>query len=123
MQFDIMYFEALKANQDLGRKSYHSLRVACCQKDFSKSMKSPDTCRPSEKPDILPDIITTKTHSVYRLNTHERDQKEHRDPWKCRYDHFALLMGYNITSAEAHCVNAVAQTCHHQQIVCTATRV
>lgn len=111
--YDIMHFEAL------GPEAEHlKEEVAAAQqrrelpKDY-RYVITPQSVQEflGENPGIgLPDIITTKTHSILP-ETYLRGAKKSIVTRSAGYDHFEHLVDKaNITSLREYCVNAVAQT-------------
>lgn len=113
MKYDVMHFEALgneyvhleeetkKAQNDgLLPKEYSCCITPLNLQEYLK--ENPDT--------VLPDIITTKTHSVIPQKYLEGNKKSIITR-SAGYDHFEHLSSIaNVTSLREYCVNAVAQT-------------
>ena len=112
-QYDIIHFEAL------GPEAMHlqeEIKKAIERKEIpdqhaylitSKNVQEYLRDNPAE---ILPDIITTKTHSVLPDQYIDGARKSIITR-SAGYDHFEHLVGkLNIASLREYCVNAVAQT-------------
>lgn len=112
-KYDIIHFEALgpeaqyleeeikraQQNNELPAEYQYIITPDNVQ-DFLKN--NPTT--------ILPDIVTTKTHSVFP-NSYLEGNKKSIVTRSAGYDHFEhLATKANITSLREYCVNAVAQT-------------
>jgi D-lactate dehydrogenase len=111
--YDIIHFEALgpeaqhlreetlkaQHNKQLP-EGFTSLIIPSNVQDFLR--ENPET--------VLPDIVTTKTHSILP-DAYFTDNKKSVVTRSAGYDHFEdLAEKANITSLREYCVNAVAQT-------------
>ena len=111
--YDVIQFEAL------GEESNHleeEIMKAQKENKLPKDLKyliTPDNLQDflKKNPDVtLPDIITTKTHSVLPED-YLKGTKKSIITRSAGYDHFENLASVaNITSLREYCVNAVAQT-------------
>jgi D-lactate dehydrogenase len=111
--YDIMHFEALGAEAEhLEEATKEAQAKGLLPKDL-KYVITPDDLQTYLKahPDtVLPDIITTKTHSVLPPE-YLKGTKKSIITRSAGYDHFESLADVaNITSLRNYCVNAVAQT-------------
>lgn len=111
--YDVMHFEALGAESEhLDEETKNAQREGKLPKDL-KYFITPDNLQDYLKKNpetVLPDIITTKTHSVLPAD-YLTGKKKSIITRSAGYDHFEQLSGTaNITSLREYCVNAVAQT-------------
>ena len=111
--YDIIHFEALGKEADhleeetkkaqaegLLPKEYNYVITPLNLQEYME--QNPDT--------VLPDIITTKTHSKLP-DTYLQGNKKSVITRSAGYDHFEHLIDVaNVTSLREYCVNAVAQT-------------
>ena len=113
MQFDIMHFEALGSeSQHLEEATKEAQAKGLLPNDLKYEITPDDLQTYLKKhPDtVLPDIITTKTHSVLPPE-YLKGKKKSIVSRSAGYDHFENLADVaNITSLRNYCVNAVAQT-------------
>jgi D-lactate dehydrogenase len=112
-QYDIIHFEALGAEaKHLEEETKQAQEQGLLPKDL-QSLILPDTLQDflKKNPDVtLPDIITTKTHSVLPQN-YLSGAKKSVVTRSAGYDHFEhLIDAVNIASLREYCVAAVAQT-------------
>ena len=120
--YDIMHFEALGAESEhLNEATKEAQGKGLLPKDL-KYLITPDDLQTylKDHPDtILPDIITTKTHSILP-EKFLKGKKKSIVTRSAGYDHFENLAEVaNITSLRNYCVNAVAQTAI-KLLYCTA---
>ena len=113
MQYDVMHFEALGAESDhLKELTEKAQKEGRLPKDL-QYLITPDDLQTYMKkhPELqLPDIITTKTHSILP-SEYLKGTKKSVISRSAGYDHFeALSSVINLTSLRNYCVNAVAQT-------------
>lgn len=113
MNYDILHFEALGKEADhLKEETEKAQAKGLLPKDYNYVItplnlqeymeQNPDT--------VLPDIVTTKTHSKLPAEWLKGNKKSVITR-SAGYDHFEHLMNdANITSLREYCVNAVAQT-------------
>ena len=113
MNYDILHFEALGKEADhLKEETEKAQAEGLLPKDLNYVItplnlqeymeKNPDT--------VLPDIVTTKTHSKLPENWLSGTKKSVITR-SAGYDHFEhLTEKANVTSLREYCVNAVAQT-------------
>ena len=113
MKYDVIHFEALgeealhleESTKEAQSKGLlpNELKYVITPLNLQEYMaQNPDT--------VLPDIITTKTHS--RLpDEYLKGNKKSVITRSAGYDHFEALADVaNVTSLREYCVNAVAQT-------------
>ncbi|MFV0496965.1 MAG: NAD(P)-dependent oxidoreductase [Candidatus Fimivivens sp.] len=113
MTYDVIHFEALGAEAaHLKEATALSQEHGCLPKDL-KYLITPDTVQNflEKKPEmILPNIISTKTHSVLP-KTYLDGTKKSIITRSAGYDHYeALANRANIASLRNYCVGAVSQT-------------
>ncbi|MDF3005552.1 MAG: hydroxyacid dehydrogenase [Oscillospiraceae bacterium] len=113
MTYDVIHFEALGAEAaHLKEETALSQQNGCLPKDL-KYLITPDTVQDflENNPDVvLPDIISTKTHSVLP-QTYLDGVKKSIITRSAGYDHYEMLARRaNIASLRNYCVGAVAQT-------------
>ena len=111
--YDIIHFEALGPEaQHLREETLKAQRDKKLPDDF-KYLITPSNVQDFLKEDpgtVLPDIVTTKTHSVLP-EAYFTGTKKSVVTRSAGYDHFEdLAEKANITSLREYCVNAVAQT-------------
>lgn len=114
MLYDVIHFEAL------GEEAKHIQEVTEKMIDDGKLPKNlkylitPCTVQEylEQEPNaILPDIITTKTHSILPDNYVNNGKKKSVVTRSAGYDHFEHLQDkINLTSLREYCVDAVSQT-------------
>ena len=114
MNYDILHFEALGKEADhLKEETEKAQAAGLLPRDYNYVItplnlqeymeKNPDT--------VLPDIVTTKTHSKLPEAWLKEGGKKSVITRSAGYDHFEHLMDVaNVTSLREYCVNAVAQT-------------
>jgi D-lactate dehydrogenase len=112
-KYDIIHFEALGAEaKHLEEETIRGQRENHLSKDL-RSLVVPDTVQDflKKNPDaVLPDIITTKTHSVLPRD-YLSGTKKNIVTRSAGYDHFEHLTDVaNFASLREYCVAAVAQT-------------
>ncbi|CAB1253654.1 Hydroxyacid dehydrogenase [Ruminococcaceae bacterium BL-6] len=112
-QYDVIHFEALGAEaKHLEEKTAAAIRAGELPEDF-QSIITPDTVQDylaAHPGFVLPELITTKTHSVLP-ESYLKGSKKNIVTRSAGYDHFEQYAGLaNITSLREYCVNAVAQT-------------
>ncbi len=111
--YDIIHFEALGPEAEhLKEETAKARRNGQLPEDF-KYLMTPSNVQDflKENPGTdLPEIITTKTHSILP-EAYFRESKKSVITRSAGYDHFEhLAERANITSLREYCVNAVAQT-------------
>lgn len=112
-KYDVMHFEALGAElEHLKEATEKAQKEGRLPKDL-KYLITPDDLQTYSKknPEVqLPNIITTKTHSILPPE-YLKGVKKSVITRSAGYDHFeALSKVINLTSLRNYCVNAVAQT-------------
>jgi len=113
MQYDVMHFEALGAEAEhLKESTEMAQKEGRLPKDL-KYVITPDDLQTyiKKNPEVqLPNIITTKTHSILPAE-YLKGVKKSVITRSAGYDHFESLANIiNLTSLRNYCVNAVAQT-------------
>lgn len=113
-KYDIIHFEALGAEAEhLKEKTLEAQKENKLPQELC-SLVTPETLQDfmSKNPDVeLPDLITTKTHSVLPADYLNSGSKKSIITRSAGYDHFETLADIaNITSLRNYCVNSVAQT-------------
>ncbi|WP_071705262.1 NAD(P)-dependent oxidoreductase [Murdochiella vaginalis] len=116
MKYDIMHFEALgEEAEHLQEETDRLVAEGKLKKDFS-SVITPLTLQEYLKQENLsgkdlPNIVTTKTHSVLPEEWVNSEPKKSVITRSAGYDHFEHLQNkLNIASLRVYCVKAVAQT-------------
>ncbi len=113
MNYDIIHFEALgKEAEYLEIETNNLIKEDILPKSF-KSLITPLTVQEylSENDIELPEIITTKTHSILPNKYIYNKNKKNVITRSAGYDHFEEYQNnINIASLREYCVNAVAQT-------------
>ncbi|MDR1834318.1 MAG: hydroxyacid dehydrogenase [Fusobacteriaceae bacterium] len=112
-QYDIIHFEALGAEAGhLEEETKKALAKGLLPGDLTYLIVPEDlqTCLKARPDLVLPDIITTKTHSVLPED-YLKGKKKSVVTRSAGYDHFEHLAAViNLASLREYCVNAVAQT-------------
>ncbi|MDR3259077.1 MAG: hypothetical protein LBT51_05595 [Fusobacteriaceae bacterium] len=113
MQYDIIHFEALGAeSQHLAEETKKAQEKELLPKELRYEI-TPDDLQTYmiKNPDIiLPDILTTKTHSILPVE-YLKGIKKSVVTRSAGYDHFEHLSSViNLASLREYCVNAVAET-------------
>lgn len=113
IEYDVIHFEALgEESKHLQEETEKAQKNNELPKDL-KYLITPDNLQDflQKHPEVvLPDIITTKTHSILPED-YLNGTKKSIITRSAGYDHFEQLSGVaNITSLRNYCVNAVAQT-------------
>ena len=114
MQYDILFFEALGEENTHIREEMEKARAkGTIPKDLryyvgTETLQEYLAANPTAK---LPDILSTKTHSILPENWLHSGKKKCVISRSAGYDHFEHLASVaNITSLREYCVNAVAET-------------
>lgn len=112
--YDIIHFEALGAEADhLEEETRAAQEKGLLPKDL-KFLITPENLQNFLKanPDVqLPDIVTTKTHSILPEDYLNSGKKKSVVTRSAGYDHFEHLADKaNVASLRIYCVNAVSQT-------------
>lgn len=113
MEYNIMHFEALGKEAEYLKKETDDLISKNILPGDFKSLITPLTVQEylAENDVELPEIISTKTHSIlpeYYINSRNKNNVITRS---AGYDHFEEFQDkINIASLREYCVNAVAQT-------------
>lgn len=112
-KYDVIHFEALGAEANhLEEEIVKAQEQKLLPQDF-KYIITPDNLQQflAKNPEIeLPDIVTTKTHSVLPED-YLKGNKKSVITRSAGYDHFEHISNMaNVTSLREYCVNAVAQT-------------
>jgi len=112
--YDLMNFEALGAEaghieEEIQKAQAEGLLLA--QYNYLITGENLQTYLAAHPDTVLPDIITTKTHSVPPAEYINSGKKKSIVTRSAGYDHLEHLQKIaNITSLREYCVNAVAQT-------------
>ncbi len=113
MKYDIIHFEALGKEADHLREETEKAQAnGGLPKEYNYVITPLNLQQyMAENPDtVLPDIVTTKTHSVLP-EEYLNSSKKSVITRSAGYDHFEHLSEIaNVTSLREYCVNAVAQT-------------
>ena len=114
MAYDILFFEALgEENGHLKDELEKAKAAGTLPKDLTY-MITTDTLQDyleAHPETVLPDIISTKTHSVYPEEWMANGAKKSVISRSAGYDHIEAFAGrINATSLRRYCVNAVAET-------------
>ena len=114
MTYDILFFEALgEENGHLKEELEKAKAAGKLPKDLTYLVTT-DTLQDylEKHPEtVLPDIISTKTHSIYPEEWMSTGNKKSVISRSAGYDHIeALADRINATSLRRYCVNAVAET-------------
>ena len=114
MQYDILFFEALgEENAHICEEMEKARAKGTIPKDLryyvgTETLQEYLAANPTAK---LPDILSTKTHSILPDNWLHSGKKKCVISRSAGYDHFEHLASVaNITSLREYCVNAVAET-------------
>ena len=114
MKYDIIHFEALGKEADHLREETEKAQAEGKLPKEYNYVITPLNLQQymAENPDtVLPDIITTKTHSKLPEEYLNNGVKKSIITRSAGYDHFEHLAEVaNVTSLREYCVNAVAQT-------------
>ena len=112
--YDIMHFEALGAEAEHLEEATKAAQAKGLLPKDLKYVITPDdlqTYLAKNPGTVLPDIITTKTHSVLPKDYLTTGNKKSIVTRSAGYDHYeAIADKANITSLRKYCVNAVAET-------------
>lgn len=114
MQYDILFFEALgEENAHIREEMEEARAKGTIPEDLryyvgTETLQEYLEANPTAK---LPDILSTKTHSILPENWLHSGKKKCVISRSAGYDHFEHLASVaNITSLREYCVNAVAET-------------
>ena len=114
MSYDILFFEALGEENAHLKEALEEAKAARTLPETLTYYIGTETLQEylAANPDaVLPDILSTKTHSKLPENWLNTGKKKSVITRSAGYDHFEHLADIaNITSLRKYCVNAVAET-------------
>lgn len=113
MTFDVMHFEVLGKERDYLIEETNSLISKGVLPNDFKSLFTPLTLQDylKDNDEILPNIITIKTHSIIPEEYISSEPRKSIITRSAGYDHLENIQEYvNIASLREYCVDAVAQT-------------
>lgn len=113
MEYDIIHFEALGKEAEYLKEETERLKKEKVLPEDFKTFITPLTVQEflEENKIELPEIITTKTHSILPEKYINSDSKKCVITRSAGYDHYEEFQDkLNIASLREYCVNAVAQT-------------
>lgn len=114
MNYDILFFEALGEEQQHLREELDKAKARGTIPAAFRDLIVPETLQDhlAAHPDtVLPDILSTKTHSVLPKEWMENGRKKSVITRSAGYDHFEEFSAImNVTSLRRYCVNAVSET-------------